>query len=331
MIAALLCASALAVDGTADLDTAGRVYTQTPATGVSRGVELVRARAEGDVATDAVGARLALLMAPSGGVDGYVGVNGEAWVPLVELAEGRLLLPGGVTLGGGIVDTPSVAPVLAAWGLPSVAPTLEQRLSPRSDEGGFVHWAHPDLPVTMRLAALAGEGAATRDRNNGVDVAAVLTARPAGPVTILVHGREGSSGIEQGRNHRAGAALWLDVEPVAAGLEAHLGWGYDDDPALEPGGWAVWGRTGNTLPVLAWANLQSLRHHRPDADSSERTLRLGSGPRVGDSQAGSGWVAAGWELQMLGANASATAGQAATVHTFFLQLAVGVSVGSSSH
>lgn len=321
-----LAGVAAAVEVGGDLHTAGRAYTELPATGVSRGVELVRARAAGELATESVSARLTLLMAPSGGEDGYVGVSGESWVPVVEIAEGRLHLPAGVVIGAGLVDTPSLLPVLEVWRLPSVAPALEEWMTPRSDEGGYVDWAHPDAPVGARLAAVAGEGAATRERNNGVDVAGVFWARPVEPLTLMVHGRDGSVGLEQGRNHRAGAGVLLDLpDTVAAGLEGHLGWGFEGDLSLLPGGWGAWARSGDALPVIAWASLYALRHHRPDPDSSDSTLRLGCGPRIGDPEGGSGWLAAGWEMRRLGSNASAIAGDAATLHTIFVQLDVRLS------
>ena len=86
------------------LDVAGRMSLTLPDAGISRGLSLPRARAAGGLDGDWASAQLACSMVRSGGNAGYIGVDGEALVPEVQIAEAQGHLPWGLRVGAGLVE-----------------------------------------------------------------------------------------------------------------------------------------------------------------------------------------------------------------------------------
>jgi hypothetical protein len=303
---------------TLDLDLAGRAFAQQPDIGLSRGVALSRAREElalrapGDVL-----ARVAFTEARSGGEDGYVGINGEAWVFQLQIAEGRWdWRQTGLAAAAGLVDHPWTMTVQSRWARREIAPPLtgDRGWVPRNDMGGWLGWTSRDAWVSVTVAALTGEGANRRERNTGVNLSATAHVRPLatsdGDVALEVaaYAEEGSRGIAQARDHRAGAAVIVTHPWVVGGVDGLLGWGLGGDANLLPGGVSGWVRTGDEAPVVGWMRLDTGRDARDLASTTETMWMLGGGPRLPLAKTGPGHLVVGYQGRRFGADAAAVSG-----------------------
>lgn len=312
-------------------EVAGRAFARVPEEGLSRGVDLPRARVEAGASSGPWAVRGAVEALRSAGTSGYVGVAGEALIPVVQIAEARASLDRiGVAAGAGIVDDPAVQATRAAWALPALAasPGEEQGLHDRSDVGGWASWTHASGRISATVAVLSGEGALRRERNDGVDTTALVRVRPLeGQVSVelLAYGREGSRGVLQARDHRAGGGAHLHHELVVAGLDAELGWGLGGDGALQPAVAALWARTGPELPLLAWLRGDLASASTDRTGTWSQRVRLGAGPQLGDDARGH--LVLGYEGRVLGPDAGSTPGTTRTSHMGFVQLGVALGGG----
>jgi len=311
----------------ADIDVAGRAFARFPDTGLARGLGLSRMRAELGWSSDGASARIALLPARSGGADGYIGIAGEAIVPVFQIAEARYDVRDiGLSVAAGLVDDIAVMPGQLAWQHVAIAAPLltDRQWTERSDVGGWASWTSPGDYVTVTAAVMAGEGANRRERNAGIDTVGTVVARPMGSdlVQVMAWGREGSTGLLQARDHRAGGAAWLQHDYVGAGAEALLGWGFGGDGTLAPGGASLWARTGPAVPLVGWARLAVGTDARDVAESGETTVLLGAGPRLPLGTGGPASLALGFERRTAQSAAAPIAGATgtATTDTLFIQL-----------
>lgn len=312
-----------------DLDIAGRLFARSPDVGLSRGVSLPRMRAEAAVITPDASVRLAVLPARSGGEEGYIGIAGEALVPVLQVAEARYdHRAWGLSVAAGLVDDIALMPVQLAWQRVDVArPLLTDRgWTERSDLGGWLGWTSPEGYVSVTAAVVSGEGANRRERNTGLDTVGTLTVRPLGSqmLELLAWGREGSTGLLQARDHRAGGAALFRHDVVVVGVEAVMGWGLGGDGALAPGGGSVWARTGDELPAVGWLRFDQGTDARGVAQAGETTVLAGGGPRLPMASGAPAWVGVGYEARTMQDNATPLAGSVATsrTQTVFLQLSV---------
>jgi hypothetical protein len=254
--------------------------------GVSRGFALDRGRAELGLGDRGAQVRVAGLAARSGGSAGYVGVDGEAFVPVVQIAEARYDAPRvGLAAAGGLIDDPWVATVEPGWALPELAPTLtlDQGYLDRADLGAFVGFSAPDGVAGATVAVTSGEGYERRERNDDVDATLVARAQLAsGPATtrIAAFGRLGSRGLGAERDDRLGASVSVAADPVVAGAEAVLGWGLQGDGARRPLGLSAWARTGDAAPVLAVGRAGVARDDWGSADAEESLVLAALGVRL---------------------------------------------------
>lgn len=320
-------------------DVAGRFSVTLPDDGISRRFDLARGRVElGLWGLGPAQIRVALSATRSGGSTGYIGIDGESFVPTVPIAEARLdARRYGVSAAAGIVDDVWVMTTEPAWSLRPVAPTYaeDRQLLPRSDVGGWVSWTSPRDLASVTLAATAGEGASLRERNEGKDLSVTVTARPLAatdlPVrlTIAAHARYGTRGLSGTKNHRFAAGIFAEHDIVAGGFEAVVAEGLDGDALLRPAGGSLWVRTGPTLPAFAWARADLHDANVTTADDSAWTWRVGAGPRLPLLDGRAPFAASiGYEGSHFGPNAAALATQStAVVHTLWLQLGVQVEAG----
>ena len=317
-----------------DLDVAGRAFAQLPTVGVARGLALPRARAEvGLGAGGGVQARLAVIAARSGGEAGYVGIDGEAIVPAIQIAEARYdWRRTGIAVAAGLVDDVWVMTTQPAWARVDLLPPLptEAGFFDRSDVGGWASWTASGGIVTATAAATSGEGARRRERNGGTNLTGVIHLRPLIGVderpielTIAAFGREGSRGVGQAPDHRAGGAVLADHRWFAAGIEGVVGWGLRGDGTLRPAGLSAWGRTASAAPVVAAARLDRRSDDRRVVGAGQTTTLVAGGvplpPRGADRP---GYLVVGWQGRTFGPAARTLAGAEATegADLFFLQL-----------
>lgn len=313
-----------------DVESTGRGYVELPGVGVSSGVMLTRARAELGLRSHDVQVRLAGLAARSGGEQGYIGIDGESFVPVFQIAEVRYDLPTlGLAVAAGLVDDPWVMTIEPAWGHPETALPLatDQGYLDRSDTGGFVSWTSPRALVSTTLAVTSGEGASRRERNNGVDVTGVVHVRPSGPepsdVTpeLAVFVRAGSRGIAGAPDHRAGGAIIVRHPYVVGAAEAVLGWGLQADGTRRPLGVSGWVRSGPEAPLVALARLDVARDDRSSSDAEETLVLLAGGIRLPWAD-GPLSAVIGWEGRRYGVDARPIAGAPALAESdvLFVQL-----------
>ncbi len=323
------------------LDVAGRGSVTVPAVGLSRRLELPRARWElGLWGAGPASGRVAFDAVRSGGGTGYLGIDGESVVPRLQVAEARVdFTRYGIAAAVGMVDDLWVVSSQSAWRLRPVAPVLAEanQWLARSDIGGWVSWTAPRDGLSASVALTTGEGLAVRERNNGTDVAGMLVFRPlawAGLrpelLELGVYAREGSRGLERARDHRVAARLSTSHRWFGAGVEGVFGWGLDADAERLPAGGSAWVRTGWDVPAVGWARLDWTWADRGVAESGALQWRVGAGPVLPwTGPVRPLWVLVGYEGQRSGADAVAVAGAAAarTSHTLFLQLGVRLDAG----
>jgi hypothetical protein len=315
-----------------DVGAAGRLGASFPDTGVSRGVSLPWARAELGVrsAGDAQ-ARIVLLPLRSGGEQGYVGVAGESLVPVVQTAEARWdWRQAGLTVAGGVVDDPWVMTVQPGWAWrPLLRPMVtESAFFTRSDVGGWLSWTAPDDLVDVTVSVTSGEGFQRRERNDGVNTTVVARAHPLArsgsdlDLMLGVMGREGSYGLGQSPDHRAGAMVSVAHPWVAAGVDGLLGTGLLGDGSLRPAGASVWARSGDQTPLAAFGRVDRTTA-LPSAPGAASTLALlGAGLRLPPEPGAPTALVVGWEARRFGPDAAPLAGSAvlARTDTVFLHL-----------
>ena len=310
-------------------EIAGRVFAILPESGVSRGFSLPRSRVGARfMGPHGASARLVMVGTRSGGANGYIGIEGEAFVPRFQIAEARWESAElGLSLAAGIVDDIWVGMHQFEWGHPEMAeaPVRAANLLDRSDLGGWVSWTSRERRFSASVSVMSGEGEVRRERNNGLDVAVMVTGRPVVSddltVTLRLYGREGSRGAVQARNHRLGGSGRVDHRLVSASAMAMAGWGDNRaDGTLEPLLVAGYVRTAMDLPVVGYARFDYALADRSDGDTSTQTVRLGGGPRLPLKGGAPFWLTAGWEGQRNGPAAGPVAGIPTGSDQVFLQL-----------
>ncbi|MCB9683018.1 MAG: hypothetical protein H6733_16245 [Alphaproteobacteria bacterium] len=322
------------------LDVAGRGTLAFPDVGLSRRVELARGRMQLAVDVGTIRARVAFVATRSAAPTGYLGIDGEAIVPKLQIAEARVDLPvAGLAASAGVVDDLWTISAQDRWGLRYVARTLgdDRGWMFRSDLGGWVSWTGPRGVASLSASLTTGEGADLRERNEGKDVAGLLVVHPlaftARPILLEValYGREASRGVERSRDHRIGARVDVAERRVGAGVETLVGWGLDGDPSVLPAGVSAWARTGPALPLVGWARVDLGWGDRRDADTLTTSWRVGVGPMLpwrARAIPAAFHVLVGYEGAALGANARPVAGASAgaVTHEVFLQIGARVDV-----
>lgn len=300
-----------------DLDVAGRITEGWPKVGVYRGVSVPRARVEAAVSDRGVTARFGFGTARSGGETGYLGVDGESIVPVVQVAEARVALPKlGVQGSLGLIDDPWVVPSERVWGLNSVALSFGNQAGwlERSDLGGRIAWTAPRGFASASVTLSSGEGLRRRERNAGLDTTFTATLRPLAKAEapesfeIAAFARDGSRGLGLARDHRVGARVTTRTGVVDAGVEGLAAWGVDGDAERAPIGGAAWGVVRPWGPLQGFVRVDGAREIPGDAASGWRTLRVGVGsglPLDGDAL-GRVWV--GFETGSAGDTATPIAG-----------------------
>lgn len=310
----------------------GRLFATVPEAGISRGVSLPDARAELTVGGKGdVSGRMAVIPFQSGGSAGYVGVAGESWVPVLQIAEARWdWKPAGLAVAGGLVDEPWVAHELRTWGYRPIAPGAAQEsgVVERADVGAWAAWSSPSRWVTTILAVHAGEGWRTRERNNGVNLTGMAIVRPlegSDHLEAALYGREGSKGLLQARDHRAGLAITGGPDQVAFGGSAVLGWGQAGDGSLTPAVGSIFAGTRD-LPAAGWLRVDHQRTVRSDPSTGTTLARIGGGPRLPFTADGPqpAYLVAGADLRLPASGSGPTAGQPTPSTTVYLQIAADI-------
>lgn len=328
------------------LDIGGRASLGFPATGLSRQLQLARGRAE--ISLEGPGpmsARVAFISTRSAQPAGYLGIDGEAIVPKLQIAEARAdWALTGLSAAAGLVDDPWLMPVQSRWGLRYIAPMIDDAagLAFRSDLGGWLGWTGPKGIVSLTAALTSGEGLDLRDRNNGFNTAGLLIVRPfafsdaerMGQLDLGVYGRDGSRGVDSARDHRVGGFVVWRHRWVSVGATTLHAFGQDADGSRIPSTLSAWVRAGDELPAIGWIRVDSHCAQRGNNASRTLTWRLGGGPllpwRKSPDQHPPLYVAVGYEGARVGPDAGPVAGASAgqTLHTLWLQLGArfGVSV-----
>lgn len=316
----------------ARLEAAGRYGVTWPDTGQSWNLGLPRAKVGLGAASGTASGRVLLSAVRSGGEDSYIGVAGEAIVPEVQVAEARVDLAAiGAAAGGGVVDDAWVMSGEAAWGLPSVAPTLAEGsgLFPRSDLGLWAAWMAPARWVAARVdLSTGGEGARYQERNEGKDLALLATVRPlvalghADALLLTGFGRQGSRGLGSARDHRVGARIASQLAPVDLGVELAGAWGVDGDASRAGTALSAWAVAHPRSWALAWARLDRVAEAE---DAVTATLRLGVGV---DAVAGpeAGRILVGLDHATASPAARELAGAAALARTDTLWVQIDISL-----
>lgn len=285
-----------------------------PDAGLATTLALPRTRAELGWAGGPLRARLGVGLVRSGGEAGYLGVDGEAIVPTLRVAEGGLAWRG-FTLSAGAVDAGWVALAEARWGLPALAPSLGVRagLLDGSDLGGAMTWAAPGGWLQARLELTAGEGVSGRELNDGKDVGAVVEAYPfagrgaASGLTLAAYGRDGSRGLGSVRDDRAGAMVAWASDHLDAGFEGLAAWGVDGDATRTPLGAGAWVVARPWGPLLAATRADGWSEDLSRGEAGQLLVRAAAGVELRHDDA-VGRLLIGVEHHHVGAEVAALAG-----------------------
>lgn len=315
------------------LDVAGRMGLTLPDTGISRGLSLPRARAAGGLYwEDWASAQLACSMVRSGGNAGYIGVDGEALVPEVQIAEARGHLPWGLMAGAGLVADPWVAPGDRAWGLRAIAPTFAEYAGwmDSSDMGGWLGWQTASQKLALRLDLSAGEGARYRERNEGKDLALSMALAPLVDPEMFnldLYIKNGSRGLGLVRDHRAGLRIYGTAGPIDWGAEGLLAWGIGGDAERQPLAGSLWLQAHPFGPLLFYTRIDHATESFGEAEARTQTLFAGAGVELPDAQQHPLQLVAGYTHQRVGDAVAEIAGSAIQQNTdiLFLQLSVSLS------
>lgn len=318
------------------LDLAGRAGLAFPDVGISRTLTLPRAHAGGGLALGTVAAARVLVAAVrSGGEAGYIGVNGEALVPEVQIAEVRgAWAPFGLGVGAGLVADPWVASGDAAWGLRPIAPLFGESAGwmDSSDLGGWVGWSATESRVSARLDISTGEGARFRERNEGKNLSATVSVRPAGEgnAVFTVYGRDGSRGLGLARDHRLGLRASGSLGAVTGMVEGLAAWGVDGDALRQPLGGSASLVARPFGPLLAYVRLDLSTEAWGDSTAGTRTVLAGAGVELPDMDAPPLRLVAGYSGSRVGSGVAAIAGAAALQDADAVFLQLGVTLGAGS-
>jgi hypothetical protein len=283
---------------TAEVATAGEVLAwgraeigaraglATPDVGITRTLSLPRARVEAGLATEGPEAqalgRVVLAAVRSGGETGYIGVDGESLVTVVQVAEAAAAWPAlGLSVAGGVVDDPWVRSGDALWGLRAVAPGMGEDLGwmEPSDVGAWAGWAAREGRVRARATLSAGEGARMRERNDGKDLSLLVSVQPRGEhrggLLAQAYAREGSRGLGSAPDHRAGARLGWESARLRGGAEVLAAWGVGGNATRTPAGASAWLVARPLAPLMIWGRLDLSTEDPGDADAATRILHAG--------------------------------------------------------
>jgi hypothetical protein len=273
----------------AGLEMAGRVEQRFPSGGIDRAFALPRARTGVGVSAQGAGARLLLGTVRSGGDDGYIGVDGEALVPRVEVADARFQAPAvGLSIAAGLVDDPWVVTGNQAWGYRPFAAEMsqDQGWNERSDLGALAAWTSPGAWVTAATTLTSGEGLARRERNGGQNLAGLVVVRPMAATAhpdglqVTIYGRDGSRGLGLSRDHRLAGRVSGQLGPALGGVEHMRAWGVAGDAARRPTGWSAWAGTRADQPLALVARLDRIDLDPDGDDDRLHVLRAGAGARL---------------------------------------------------
>lgn len=312
------------------LELAGRAGLTLPDVGLSRAFTLPRARLEGDLgAGDLASARLAVAAVRSAGDEGYIGIDGEAIVPEVQLAEARVdVTRWGLAAAAGITDDPWVASADAAWGLRDVAPTFgeDQGWMDSGDLGGWVAWTAPRDVFSLRVDLTSGEGFRYRERNEGKDLAGTVTIRPVSALALTAYAREGSRGLGLARDHRAGARVSGGWTRLTLGVEGLAAWGVDGDAERAPLGGSAWATARPWGPLLVFVRADLASEALSDAEATSFRGFAGAGVEL----RGVVRVLVGYEGTRVGDDVAELSGAADLEDTDTVYLQLGVRLGAST-
>lgn len=319
------------------LEAAGRWTTAGPDVALNPSLSLTRARLAMGVAQGPVSARVAMWEARSAPDQGYVGVAGEAFVPVLQIAEARLRLDSiGLGVAAGMVDDPWVVTANRAWGARALAPTLGEANGwlDRSDLGGLMGWTSPGRWVTASVALTTGEGANRRERNSGQNTTGVLTLRPlafddelAGMIEVQAMVRDGSRGQALAQDHRRGVRVSGFSDHGTVGIEWLATNGVGGDVQREPSGLSAWvNLEPRDVPAVGILRVDRVTQDPDNAESRQSQIWVAAGARLPQAKArrSPARLVAGWSQIRAGEDAATLAGADALqeLSSFFIQLEV---------
>jgi hypothetical protein len=315
-----------------DIDLGARAEQSWPLIGVSRQILLTRSRAEFGGTAEAVTGRVVVGVARSGGNEGYIGIDGESLVPVVQVAEARVdLAEYGLRFAGGVLDDSWVVPGEEAWRIPAAGKVITDQNGwmDRSDLAARAAFSVPRLSASLTFSN--GEGYRRRERNNGKDVTLVATLRPIldDPylLSIAALARDGSRGLGSARDHRLGLRVASAGTLGTAGIELDAAFGVDSDPLRTPIALSAWGVFDGESPWYAFIRGDLTEEVPKDASSVWGLGRAGVGRRFGE---GVGRISVGLEVGHKGPEAAAIAGSSLSEGWFALYTQIEVRLRGSA-
>lgn len=307
-----------------EVEAAARLALLVPDPGISRSFELPRARAGLGVGVGHAAGYVRLTAVRSTSTDGYAGVDGEAWVAEVDLATAQLLLPEvDVRVSAGLVPDLWSATSEAAWGDGGLWATPGERFGwmDAADLGGSVTWNGWQGRVGAGASLTTGEGANWRERNEGKDLAGIVTVAPLGSTMPRgsVYVRNGSRGLGLARDHRLAGRVDGGTPRLGWGVEVIKAWGVDGDATRSPLGGSAWVQAQPWGPLTGAARLDLATEALERADAGTVSWLAAAGVRLDEGavelRAGASQVRRGDAVR-----AVAGADALAVETTFFLHL-----------
>ena len=221
-----------------EIDAAARLSQNFPMGGIHRAFELPRARVGLGLAKEDSHVRAIWGTVRSAGDSSYIGIDGESYVPQLQLME-LAWHKGWFSLHAGLIDDLWVVPQNNRWQLRSISADLSERLAvmERADLGGMIAVSHPDERWNFQVQLRSGEGYRSRERNSGQNAVFRGELKPLPKkerLSIAAFAQDGSRGFGLARAHRLGGQVYSDISDYRFGLEALQVWGIQGDALREP-------------------------------------------------------------------------------------------------
>ncbi|MGC6509525.1 MAG: hypothetical protein ACON4U_13975 [Myxococcota bacterium] len=263
-----------------EVDAAARFRQDLPMAGIHRAFDIPRARIGLGLSNEKTHVRAIWGSIRSAGDTSYIGIDGESFVPQLQLME-LAWQEGWVSLRAGLIDDLWVVPQNNRWILRSITADMNERLGimGRSDLGGMVSFSLPSDRWNIQIQLRSGEGHRLRERNSGQNVVLRSELKPLSNsdwLSIAVFTQEGSRGFGLAREHRLGAQIYSQVSAVRFGVEGLKSWGVQGDSYREPFVISGWGQF---LPESGFQAFLKTDVHREFEHNQQQTFQTGFGYR----------------------------------------------------
>lgn len=273
-----------------DLDLAGRAKHIDPATGPAVQYQVARTQLGLSILSDEVAsAHIRFDAVRSAPENGYLGVEGESFVPRLIEAFAQLLWQHDewqAKLGAGLVPNTWILSGNDSFGYRAIsAMSVESLGAQHRSDAGFLGTLSYGDGLTLHVSSLAGEGFRFRERNDEkntvihAQVAPLVFAGGGSANTLRLEALylNGSQGLLSTKANRMAIRLSGGAEWLYGGVEWHSVDGLGDDPLYKPVVLSGWVRSILYKNWVLFGRYDHLDHAPNSTGATETKLIIGAG------------------------------------------------------